>query len=311
MLEELKPKNVLKPCGHTDVLYYYALVARKLAKFLKGKEIAAKNWIPSGPMPFLIKRGSKEKPLFAEEIVEAVTPEFLETRAKKLHLKDARKELSPLQEKVWSYFLPRKLSDLLYATNNEAPGKPIERVFFDLDRGKNVSSGRALLAVKAFLNVLREDQEFWSTPTGKAVVGKPFVSWTGSSFHAFLFYGKPLKPLEYDRFFKHSKKEPLASFTGRWAAAVQKSVGFQVIGGHEKKLGALTIDPSQTPSGKLCRAPFSLHMRNAKTVDGVSVPLTEKDLNDKNLLKKLQALTPEKVLSELDVFAKKLPARFR
>ena len=71
-----------------------------------------------------------------------------------------------------------------------------------------------------------------------------------------------------------------------------------------EKINGINIDPSQTPSGKLCRAPFSLHMKNEKEVDGVAIPLEVKELNDKNLIKKLKGYTPENIIKELDKLEK-------
>ena len=62
------------------------------------------------------------------------------------------------------------------------------------------------------------------------------------------------------------------------------------------------IDPSQTPSGKLARAPFSLHMRDAKTVDGVAVPVDLKKVD----LEELRSLKPETVLKKLERYSKLL-----
>ena len=103
----------------------------------------------------------------------------------------------------------------------------------------------------------------------------------------------------------------MESFTGRWASELNKKFRFKVVGGHEKIKKGINIDPSQTPSGKLCRAPFSLHMKNEKEVDGVAIPLEINDLNDKNLINKLKSYTPEKVVKEIDKLSKKLPKRFR
>ena len=97
------------------------------------------------------------------------------------------------------------------------------------------------------------------------------------------------------------------SFTGRWAASIDKKLKFKVVGGHQKVKGAVIIDPSQTPSGKLCRIPFDLHLKDARTIDGIAIPLTEKMLDDKNLVKKLKAYTPKKVVGEIDKLAKNLP----
>ena len=99
----------------------------------------------------------------------------------------------------------------------------------------------------------------------------------------------------------------MGSTVGKWAAAVAKETGLRVEGGHEKKAGVLNIDPSQTPSGKLCRAPFSLHMKEAKTIDGVDLPLKIEMLGEKGLVKHLRAYDADKVINELNDLAKRLP----
>ncbi|MFH0835870.1 MAG: hypothetical protein V1834_01780 [Candidatus Micrarchaeota archaeon] len=285
-------KPALEPKGYLDVLGYYSVVARKLTRYLKGKEIAAKNWIPG--MRFqILKRGSKQKPLFIEDLAAAVNDGFLELR--KLHLKEARSKLSEKQALAWEYFVPRKLSDLLYATNNEGAGKPIERVFLDLDKGAGVTSEQAQEACRVLVSVIGKK---W---------GKPSVFWTGSSFHVFLFFSKPKPNAFYNQNFYYTKSNPLASLTGKWAAEVAKEVGFEVEGGHEKKKGVLNIDPSQTPSGKLCRAPFSLHMKDANTIDGIDIPLTVEMLGEKGLVKDLRTYDAGRVINELNDLAKRLP----
>lgn len=307
----LSCKDVLQPFGETETLLFYACVAPHAAKFVGEKEIAAKNWIPKGPMPYLIKRGSKEPPLKASELAKAVTRDFLETRSKIEHLKDARASgaLSQLQETVWNYFLPRKLADFFYATNGERAAQPIDRVFFDLDRGAKMSVSQAQEAAAAFVNEIEDDKDFWSSPAGKAVKGKPFVAWTGSSFHVYLFFRSRQPARVYDEAFQYSKAEPEANFTGRWVARLRKRVSFKIAGGHEKLSDAIIVDPSQTPSGKLARVPLSsLHMKDAKTVDGVSVPVEAKRLQEKNLEKELLGLTPRSVLEDIVVYARLLPS---
>jgi len=304
-------KDVLHPFEQTETLLFYALVAPSLKKFLEGKLIAAKNWLPKGPMPYLIKRGSKEEPLSAQELCDAVTPDFMEVRRTTEHLEDAKPKLSKVQQKVWGYFLPRKLNDFFYATNGESPGKPVDRVFFDLDRGEKMSFGQAQQAAKAFVETIEDDSQFKSE-TGKLLQGSPFVAWTGSSFHVYLFFKKPQPNLVYEKLFQYSKNDSLANYTGRWAAAVQKKVGFKVGGGHEKAPNAIVIDPSQTPSGKLCRVPLgSLHMSDAKTVDGLSLPLEMKMLDEKKLTDELCAYTPKRLLDELSDWSKRFPPQFR
>jgi hypothetical protein len=68
-----------------------------------------------------------------------------------------------------------------------------------------------------------------------------------------------------------------------------------------------TIDPSQTPSGKLARTPFSLHMSDYKTVNGVAIPLEVEMLAENKLVEELRAYTPDKVVEEIDDLAKRLP----
>jgi hypothetical protein len=261
-------------------------------------------------MPFLIKRGSKETPLTAADLAKAVDKNFLETRSRFEHLKDAREsgKLSVLQETVWSYFLPRKLADFFYACNGEAPGRSLDRVFFDLDRGKNMTVAQAQQAAAAFVNEINDDSSFWASAAGKSVRGKPFVAWTGSSFHVYLFFKSPQPARVYDSAFQYSKTAPEANFTGKWVARMRKNLAFKIAGGHEKLADAVIVDPSQTPSGKLARAPFSLHMKDARSVDGVSVPVDAKRLAERGLEKELRALSPRGVLENLAAYARLLPA---
>lgn len=306
-----KTRDPLKPFGRTETLLFYGLAAPCLEKFLAGKLVAAKNWIPNGPMPSLIKRGSREPPLSADEMAEGITPGFLQLRAEEEHLDKARSKLSPLQQKIWSYFLPRKLADFFYATNGETPGKPIDRIFFDIDRGEKMAHAQAQEAAKALVETIRDDSGF-ASEAGKLVAGEPSACWTGSSFHVYLFFKQPQQAGVYEKFFQYSKNNPLGNYTGRWAEEVKKRTGLKVIGGHEKAGDAIVIDPSQTPSGKLCRVPLgSLHMSDAKTVDGVSAPVDEKMLDDRKLTDELRELTPKKLIEEIGEWAKKMPAQFR
>jgi hypothetical protein len=301
MLNKIKYKDVLKPYGELDVLLYYGLIMPKLKKFLAGKELAAKNHIPKGGMPYLIKRGSKEEPLYVEEFLEAVDEKFLQARKELEHLKDARGKITKLQERVWGYFLPRKLSDLFYAANNEGEGKNIDRVFFDLDRGKGATANDALETARAFVKALQSDKELMSN-----FKGKPFIFWTGSSFHVYLFL-KEAKPNSfYEKHIKYSSREALDTNIEKIVNELMKE-NKKIVGGHEKVAGKVSIDPSQTPSGKLARVPFSLHMKDAKTVDGIAIPITLDMLSKEGLIKELQAYTPEKVVKELDELAKRLP----
>jgi hypothetical protein len=135
------------------------------------------------------------------------------------------------------------------------------------------------------------------------------VAWTGSSFHVYLLFKAPQPAKIYDSTFQYSKAAPEQNFTGKWVAALRKRVSFKIAGGHEKLADAIIVDPSQTPSGKLARMPLgSLHMKDAKTVVGVSMPLDVKRLSEKNLEKELRALTPRGVLEDLTSLSRLLPS---
>jgi len=295
--------DMIKPFGGTDVLLFYGMAGEKLKKFLKGKELASKVWLPQGNIKYFLNRGSKKPKLFIDDFVEAITPEFLGIRNKH-HLKDVEKDLNENQKLVWSYFPPRKLIDFFYATNCEGAGKQIDRIFFDMDRGEGVTLATAQKATRAFCEIVSKDAEL------AKLIGKvePFVSWTGNSFHVYIMLDKPRPNSFYDQHFMFSKNDPLASFTGKWAEQIRKETKAKVAGGHEKIAGFLSIDPSQTPSGKLARVPLgSLHMKDAKTVDGVSIPVTEKMLDDSDLPDKLKELGPKYVIDNLEKLSKLLP----
>ncbi len=305
LLKLAKEKDIVKPFGHTDVLLLYGIVGEKLRKFLKGKELASKVWLPKGNISYFLNRGSKKPPLFIEDLVEAITPEFLELRSGH-HLKEVEKDITEKQKLVWSYFPPRKLMDFFYATNSEGAGKPIDRIFFDIDRGKEVSLENSRKVAKLLCEIIKEDKEL------EKLKGKtdPFVSWTGNSFHVYIILSEKKPNSFYDKYFMYSKNKPLASFTGRWAEHIKNELKINVMGGHEKLSKVLSIDPSQTPSGKLARSPLgSLHMKDAKTIDGISIPVTEKMLADSNLPNKLKETRPKYVIDNLDKLAGRLPKR--
>ena len=295
-----KSKAVLKPFSYLDVLLYYSAIAqnKNVQRYVKGKEIAAKIWLPNPKaMPFFIKRGSKDQPLFIEEF-SSVNEEFLKLRTQKLQ--DVQNELSKQQQKIWSYFVPRKLIDFFYATNNEGQGKDIERIFLDIDR-QNIQPQIAQQAAKELILQIQNDSNFKRFKPFKI-----FPMWTGSSFHIYVMLTRKIKNTVYDKEIAYKKDTPLESFTGRWASAIKEKIK-NVIAAHEKKPGFINIDPSQTPSGKLARAPFSLHMKSPNEVDGIAIPLTAKDLDDKKLINTLSSYTPNKIISQLNMLAKKLP----
>ena len=300
--------NLITPFGEMDVLLLYAVVSTRLKKYLKDKELAGKIWMPSGKVRYLLKRGSKLEPLYVEEIMEAVDLDFLKLRSKKEHLKEAENDLSDVQNKVWRYFLPRKLADFFYATNCEGPGKNIDRIFFDIDRVQNISAEQAQEATRLFIETIKGDKEL------EGLMGNVelFISWTGDSFHVFLFLDENKPNSFYEKYFQYSKQDPERNFTGKWAKKVDEQVGFKVVGGHERHDNSINIDPSQTPSGKLSRVPLgSLHMKDAKTIDGVSVPLKEKMLYDEDLTHELVNYRPPDIIENLDRLGKYLPERFR
>lgn len=289
--------GILRPFGDLDVLGYYSRVAPRLKKFLEGREIAAKVNIPN--FRPLLNRGSQLPALTPDELAK-VDDSFLEMRSGGTRLEAARPRLTPLQEKIWRYFPPRKLADLFYATNSEK-GRKLDRIFFDIDRGEGVSGEDAQRAAALLLEEMREDGQLSSLPGFKF-----FIMYTGSSFHIYLMLRKEADASLYEKYFAYSKNSPLSSLTGKWVESVRKK-GLKISGGHEKLRGHIILDPSQTPPGKLARCPFSLHMSDARTVDGVAVPISESMLEDEKLLKKLRAYTPEKTIEELDSLAKFLP----
>ena len=135
--------------------------------------------------------------------------------------------------------------------------------------------------------------------------------WTGSSFHVYIFLKNEIQTSVYDNCIAYSKKDPLASFTGRWAEKIDDKLKVRVIGGHEKQEGMINIDPSQTPSGKLCRAPFSLHMKDENTIDGIAIPVTNDTLKEKNLIMELKSYNPGKAINDLNKLEKNFPKQFR
>ena len=179
--------NIITPFGQTDVLLLYAIAANKLKKYLKDHEIASKIWLPKGHVRYLLKRGSKLEPFYVNELIEAVDLDFLELRSMEEHLKDAKNDITDLQNKVWQYFLPRKLADFFYATNHESPGRKIDRIFFDIDRVKGISAEQVQKTTRIFVETIKEDKEL------ENLLGnfEPFIYWTGNSFHVFFFLDDP------------------------------------------------------------------------------------------------------------------------
>lgn len=272
-----------------DVLDYYSQVSLYLIKFLKGRELATKTQLPG--FEFL-KRGSKDKPLFIEDM-KKVDSKMLSLRTK--HLDEAKQELNKKQVLIWQYFVPRKPVNFFYATNGENPGKDIDRIFIDIDRQSHSSDDARKVAL-GLINIIKNDEEF-----GKLLKFTVFVMWTGSSFHVYLLLNKKINLDFYQKYLSYGKKDE--SFIEKWAKEVSKETGIIVKAGHEREKEAIILDSSNTPSGKLARVPFSLHMKG-NVIDGVAAPVSEKQLEDNKLMLDLEKLTPDKVLENIEDYKK-------
>ncbi len=300
VMQDLAFKDPLQPSGYFDVLYYYSRVAPLLRTFLKGKPLATKIHLPKGNIPFFLRRAHIDGLLRIDDLITDLDMNLLKLRINALA--DVRGQLTEKQQRIWSYFVPRKYIDFFYATNGESIGSSLERIYFDIDR-KGVDAEIAQAVTVALLDAIAEDKQFHD------IVGsfKFFVLWTGNSFHVYLLLKKILPSSFYERFISYTKEDPLRSFTGRWAAKISKTVYAKTQGGHEKKQGWITIDPSQSPSGKLARAPFSLHVNSPESFDGIALPVDIKRLHDTTLINDLRSYTPKKVLDNLDSFKKLMP----
>lgn len=145
----------IRPFGKVDVLLYYGTLAPYLTRYLRDKKIGSKIWLPGGTLRVILKRGSKDRPLFIKDMVEGITPELIELRRTARELKGVKSRISEKQAIVWSYFVPRKLMDFFYATNKEGEGKDIDRVFFDIDRGEGMSPVNSLGVAKLLVDEIR------------------------------------------------------------------------------------------------------------------------------------------------------------
>lgn len=296
-----RERDVLKPFGELDVLLLYAIVSSELGGFLEDREIASRVWLKQRT---LLNRGSQLSPLQADELARKVTSDLLQLRAK-MGLAEARGSLSSVEEKIWRYFPPRKLCDYFYATNHEGPKRDIDRIFYDIDRPRDMPHEHAREVARLFLEALTNDDRLC-----QFVTDPPLVAWTGSSFHVYLSLKKKQKHSFYVEEIHYSEKTPEKGFTAKWIRSVRERTRISVIGGHEKRPGAITIDPSQTPSGKLARSPLgSLHMADYKTVDGVSVPVEISRLGDQQLIELLRQYTPKRLIDESPRFSSILSPR--
>ena len=278
-----------------DVITYYRTVFPKLRKFLQKREIATKTMLKDFE---IVKRGSNSPPLYIDELSKGVNEKFLSVRKENIHLKDVKHTLTKTQIKIWEYLVPRKLVELHYATNQEHPNKPLTRIVFDIDR-KEIPAEKAQVVAVKLIEQIQKDKTF-------PIKYKIFPLWTGNSFHIYLLLNKPVTHEFYEKKIHVDQNNPEESFTGKWIKAI-KIKGIKVAPSHEKKKGVINIDPSQSPSGKITRAPFSIYTKSASTIKGIALPLTLEDLKKKNLIKELRSYTTEKVIKNIDKLSKKIP----
>jgi len=287
--------DLLKPFGQLDVLLLYAIVSSELGAFLGDREIASRVWLKQRT---LLNRGSQLPPLHVDEIAGKVSSDLLRIRAK-MGLAEARGSLSTVEEKIWRYFPPRKLCDYFYATNHEGQGREIDRIFYDIDRPKDVPHEKAREVTQLFLEAILSDDQF-----NRFIRDTILVAWTGSSFHIYLFLKQRQRHSFYTEEIQYTEKTPEKGFTAKWLRYARGKTQVKLIAGHEKKPGVITIDPSQTPSGKLARSPLgSLHMSSYEEVDGVSIPIEIRRLQDQGLTELLRGYTPKRLIDEMSRFS--------
>jgi len=266
--------------GNSDVLWRYGKVAPCLNNFLKWKEIASKI---IGKDFVVLKRWTKLTPLFIQDMNE-IDEDFLKLRSDK-HLDEVKDKLTVKQILIWQYFVPRKLINFFYATNNEF-GNKIDRIFIDIDR-QNSSSNEAQKVACELNKVIKSDSWF-------PLKHKILNLWTWSSFHVYLMLEKNIDNKFYEKYLSYGPKKN-ESFIMKRAEQISKVTKLNVLADHERKKDALILDSSNTPPWKLARCPFSLHIKNAETIDGVCLPVSEKELEDLNLIKKLEKITLDEV----------------
>ncbi len=288
--------DFLHPYGNLDVLGRYSKVAPLLTNFLKNKEIATKI---VGEKFVVLKRWTKNTPLYIHDF-KHIDEIFLQLRAEH-HLDNIKEQLSPKQVLIWQYFVPRKLVNFFYACNNEY-WSFIDRIFIDIDRQTN-SADDARKVASELVQIIQKDKTFTSLIPGPLSL---LNLWTGSSFHIYVLLKKTINHDFYDRYLSYGKgKED--SFISRRAAEVSKATKLKVLAWHERKKWAIILDTSNTPPGKLARCPFSLHIKDNKTIDGICVPVSQEELRDSKLITKLQHLTPEYIREHRDTYKKLLP----
>ena len=141
--------GVLYSSGQLDCLAYYAKVFPKIKSFVGDRELATKTYIPG--VGFILHRGSDDPALRLSDI--RITQGFLKKRVGK-KLAQVEKQLNDKEKLTWRYFVPRELTELHYACNYEGPGKSFDRVFIDIDAGKNIQEAKYMAVVKELLKQL-------------------------------------------------------------------------------------------------------------------------------------------------------------
>jgi hypothetical protein len=277
----MKKEGVLYSTGQLDCLSYYSKIFSKIKPFVGDRELATKTFIPESIPPFIVHRGSKDPALRLPDI--KITPNFLKMRVGK-HLKDVEKQLTDKLHLIWRYFVPRKIMELYYACNYESPGKSFDRVFIDIDASKGTSESNYAKVIKQLLKEIRLDQEL-----KKLASFRIYLLWTGASVHIYLLLNKSLPANYYTKYFSFGE----STLTTKWANSISEKIKINVKAGHERKKATIILDTSATPSGKLARCPYSLHFNSKGKLNGVSVPIKEKDLDS---LSKLKNLTPDQAL---------------
>lgn len=287
-------KDLLHPYKSLDVLWWYAQIAPLLSQFLQWKELATKI---VGEKFVLLKRSTKNQPLYINDFKE-IDENFLKLRADH-HLDDVKNQLTPKQILLRQYFVPRKLVNFFYACNNEH-GNIIDRIFIDIDRQNN-SADDARKVTKELVSIIQKDKTFQSlVPHSSSLILR-----TGSSFHIYILLKKPVDHNFYDTYLSYGKgKED--SFPTKWAKQVSEATKLNVVVGHERRKWALVLDTSNTPPGKLARAPFSLHIKDFKTIDGIAVPVDQDALADPQLINTLNNLTMDVILEHREYYKKML-----
>lgn len=282
-------KDFLHPYEKLDVLWRYGKIAPYLKIFLNKKEIASKI---IGENFILLKRGTKNAPLMINDFDE-IHEKYLELRANH-HLDEVKNQLTNKQILLRKYFVPRKLINFFYACNNEY-GDTIDRIFIDIDRQNN-SADDARRVTNELIKTIIADKQF-----SKIVKYRPIILWTGSSFHIYLLLKRNINHAFYDKYLSYGKGKE-ESFISKRANETSKKTNLDVRAGHERKKWAIILDTSNTPAWKLARCPFSLHIKDSKTIDGITIPIHQNQLNDSKLINKLEKITPEIIRKNIDTY---------